>query len=645
MKKLPVTSGNRGMQRNRNGESGVALVTALLLLMMMTALAVIMALSVNSDMMINGYYGSYRSSFYAADSGLNIARQTMMNQLQSNVSASPCTGWSSGSASPCNAPPLASTSAGTVLSSLTSTYGSFTSLNTGQAANSLAESFEIINTSSCPTTLSLATGYPAQQGNLNSLGQVTQYLYQFNYSLCVLGRAQGAQQVTTTETGSFSFTVTAQTSSTVQTPISFSAFGGFVNNYNPCLAPLVPGLMEGPMFTNGQWQFANLGSQYIFTDPVGQANANFGFWFGGTCIQSPTASYTHSGQTVAPVFMGGYNLNQPPAPLPSNSFSQKWAVIDSMGTGEANSQPQNSDLATLKNLSGTSDSTSTGSGVFFKWSCVGTPTCVNTLSGGGFLVEGNAGVQLSMGTDGSGNPTQTYTITQGTTTTTITTNINANTTTVSSGVTAKTFVGVPEDLVTGAASPATMLYVDGNVSSLAGPGQGVASINSQTALTITATGTVNVTGDLLYYREPVTLNTAYTCAGPSGAYCNDNEVLGIFTAAGNINLSSPYSNNNLEVDGSLATIGQNCVSSSCGFTVSGYINTFNNVGGQTQYNIFGANMSIENTYFDRRFTQRQGFAPPWFPFTTVSQSDILSASAPAVGNGNFQRTSWQTSPQ
>ena len=91
--------------------------------------------------------------------------------------------------------------------------------------------------------------------------------------------------------------------------------------------------MTGPMFTNGAWQFMP-GGAYIFTDPVGQQNAKADYWFGGTCIQSPTSSYTYGGQTIRPTFQGGLNLGQPAVPMPTNSFSQKWAVLDSMGCGE-----------------------------------------------------------------------------------------------------------------------------------------------------------------------------------------------------------------------------------------------------------------------------------------------------------------------
>jgi hypothetical protein len=79
--------------------------------------------------------------------------------------------------------------------------------------------------------------------------------------------------------------------------------------------------------------------------------------------------------------------------------------------------------------------------------------------------------------------------------------------------------------------------------------------------------------------------------------------------------------------------------------VSGSINTFNNVGGQIQSNIFSANMATQNTYFDRRFTSRAGFAPPWFPSTTLPQMDIINAAAPLVSPAQPQRLSWVTWPQ
>ena len=172
-----------------------------------------------------------------------------------------------------------------------------------------------------------------------------------------------------------------------------------------------------------------------------------------------------------------------------------------------------------------------------------------------------------------------------------------------------------------------MLYVNGTITSLSGPGQGVPAVQDGSQITIVANGNIDITGDVIYKTEPVTITDNQIVPGTNPACCNGdpvstlipgndkNQVLGMFTANGNINLMSPYSNNNLQVDGSLAPLQQG--SQWC-FTCTGYINTFNNVGGQIQSGICGCDMDTENTYFDRRFTARAGFVPPWFPSTTIT---------------------------
>jgi len=258
-------------------------------------------------------------------------------------------------------------------------------------------------------------------------------------------------------------------------------------------------------------------------------------------------------------------------------------------------------------------------------------------------VEGNASVVLNIGKDSSNNLTQIYTITQGSTTTTITTNIGANTTTVSSGSTSLVLAGVPQNASDGTPSPGTLLYVNGKITGLTGPGQGQAGIQDGAQVTVAANGDIDITGDLIYAHEPVTLNTSDSLI--SG---NDfNQVLGIFTANGNIVLDSPYSNNNLETDASMAAINSSCSSSSsCGFgTTSSGVNVWTVVGGRIESYAHGVNISQGNTYFDRRFTSKAGFAPPFFPSTTLPQVDIINAMAPAVTVSQPQRLTWVTYPQ
>jgi len=635
------------------GDRGFALVFTLLLLSMMSLIALAMVLSSSSDMLINGYYRNARGSFYAADSGLNIARQQLLDQILAQVPATFTTN------------PIPANAAATALSTL-NTYASSTSLNAGHAGNSWTEKFVIPNTTACPTTLSLAPNSPTPT-SYDSNNNINGYQYIYNYSLCVMGTAQGSEQTSVSENGSFILSISGQQPSTT---INFAIFGGWVDVYPPCFGALVPGTMTGPMFTNGAWEFMT-GGAYIFTDPVGQANANADYWFGGTCIQSPTSSYTLSGQTINPTFEGNppFSLGQPYQKSPADSFSQKWAVLDGKGCGEGSSvcgntsgpsppSVNNANLnAVLKDVSGNPyPSTGASSGVYLPYMCSGSP-CTNTVDGGGIYVEGSASVLMSIGNDHAGNSTQSYTVTQGSTTTTITTDVGANTTTVTSGNKTLTLNGVPTNCsimnplpatcTSGLAGsyPGTMLYVDGTINSLSGPGQGIPAVQDGSQITIVAYGNIDITGDVIYKTEPVTTVQNQIVPGTNPACCNGdpvstlipgndkNQVLGMFTANGNINLMSSYANNNLQVDGSLAPLQQG--SQYC-FTCTGYINTFNNVGGQIQSGICGCDMDTENTYFDRRFTSRAGFVPPWFPSTTITST----GPAPAAAQPTIQRVQW-----
>jgi len=645
----------------RRRDRGVALVLTLLLMAFMSLLGFLMMLSASSDLIMNGYYRNYRGSFYSADSGLNIARQQLVNQVTSQVPAA--------FASPPIANPVGS--AATAVNYVTSNYGTFTSLNAGQAAQSWAGSFKINNVTfslvGTPTVTQYCTPSPTCAAVPNNyanyalctaantyIANVTACSYTYQYSVAAAGAAWGSEQATVSENGSVIINIAgvAATSNT-----SFAAYGCFLDQWPPCtLGWLVPGYMTGPMFTNGSWQFGTGGS-YIFTDPVGQANANASFWFGGNCIQSPTSSYMSGGQLIKPTFEGSppFSLGQNPVPLPSNSFSQKWAAVDAIGAGEGTATPTDAQMnAVLKNVSGTAyPTTGTSSGVYMSYGtdANGAPDMSWTDSegnphyGGGIYVEGNATIGLST----SGASAQVITVTQGSTTTTVTIDPLATppsswncpsgtsgTTTMSTGGTTKNICGVPTNHSVNPVQPGTMLYVNGTINGLSGPGEGQAAIQDYNALTIVANGQVNITGDVVYKTEPVTTTQNQIPGTPADTLIpgsDKGQDLGIYTANGNINLMSPYADSNLQVDGSLATLQQN--SQYC-FTASGFINTFNNVGGQIQSGICAADMNTENTYFDRRYTSKQGFAPPWFPSTTITATGPSQAT-PTV---TVQRVQW-----
>lgn len=599
-------------------DSGVALVVTLLLLGLMVGLGLAMVLTVGSDIMINGFYRNFRGSFYAADSGLNIARQELVNEVKAAVPAT----FSAG------IPPLPSGVDASVQSSILSRYGNFQSFNAGLAAESWQGSYKVSSlefqcVSGCTTPVATSR---------DGFGNPTGYQYIFNYSLTSAGRAQGSGQATVMETGSVIFNAAVTPGGPVTT--SFAAYGMFIDQQDLCNGSyLVPGTISGPTFTNGGWTFGTSGS-YIFSDGVGSVTPNAGFQFSGNCYQSPAASYKKGSQTIKPTFQAGLTLGQAPVPLPQNDFSQERAVLDGRGTNTAavTNAERNS---TLKTIAGSPYPIGGAtSGVYVPYQSVGG---VNTLTGGGIYAEGNAEVRLSIGTSPQSTPTQVFSITQGTTVTTVTLDPQASSarTTVQSGGTSLMLNGVPTDQ--DHSTPATMLYVNGNITKLSGPGQGVPAVQDGAALTITAKGDVTITGDILYKSEPVTLTQNLIPGTPADTLIPGNDhdqTLGIFTATGNINLSNSQSNKNLQIDASLATISE---SGTGGMQNTGAaINTLTIVGGRIQSRIKNINATTRNVFFDRRYTSRPGFAPPWFPATTVTPPGVSSA----VVTPSVQRVRW-----
>jgi Tfp pilus assembly protein PilX len=607
----------------RAAEQGVALIISLLLLTLVTALSLGMVIAFSSQTLIGGYYRNYRGAFYAADSGLNIARQQVMAQIVASVPATfvlPPTVTSCGL--------LASVTVGT-------TYANSTTLNTGTASQSWNEKFQITNAAIGPSV--------ATPG-------VNTYTCTIPYNISSIGTAQGSEQQAITETGNIIFSVTGASATT---NVSFAYFGAFVDIYPPGTGPLIPGTMTGPMFTNQAWEFmANRPpwtAPYIFTDPVGQVMSTADYWdtgWGQHWVAGP--SYGSGANLIAPTFEQGFQLNQTAVPLPTNNFNQEEAVIDGKGTlwpQTETSAQATAALGVLQNPNGsTYASTGGAQGVYFyKDATAGTTpgTCQGTvpppcLAGGGFFVKGGADVQLIP----SGATAQVYKITQNGATTTITIDPAANggvgTTVVNTGSSTQTLNGVPMNTLS-TPQASTMVYVDGTMT-FHGPGEGQGAVQDNAMITLTSAGDAIATGDVLYKTEPVSIpqDTLIPAAQ------NMNQVLGIFTATGNFITQNTQADQNIEVDGSIATISTLDSANSCsggkgGQLSSGHVNTFNNVGGMIQSCIYAADVNTQNTWFDRRFTARPNFAPPWFPSTTITTGGALPSNP---GVPTAQRLQW-----
>jgi hypothetical protein len=223
-----------------------------------------------------------------------------------------------------------------------------------------------------------------------------------------------------------------------------------------------------------------------------------------------------------------------------------------------------------------------------------------------------------------------FTVKQGSTTTTVTVDLTAQTTKISdtSGASSVTINGVPDNLTGATPSEAAMVYVNGNICSdctsssttttgLSGPSSG-AAIQNGSAVTVTATGTISITGSLLYSTEPVTLNTADTLITSPSVPTN---VLGIFTPGGDIQLLPSSGGNNLEIDASLAMISNGGTG---GLDALGNsINTLTIVGGRIANKAKSGNVSARNIWFDQRYAN--GFAPPFFPTATITTTTTNTA--------------------
>ncbi len=658
----------------RRSSRGAALIATLLLLALLSAISVAMVLMVSSDTMINGYYRNFRGSFYAADSGINAIVEAMKNAVMNTALDNGANGAPPLSVGGVTMPATASTwtnvgnGATAFLAAAYAPYqasyykvgdpgswnGQFTMVANPDGSLPIGTvQFEVAPNPSdgdaCwPPTPTCTNGKTTVANDYDY-----QWTFLYPYEITVQGQSAGSEAEKITEKGVITYTSISGTPGAGNPP-SFSRWAAFITNFAPCIGALVPGYMTGPMFTDGQWGFGNFSNPgYTFTGTVGQVSSTTSWYPGSNCENQAAMP---SGMK-APVFQEGFQTSQNSIVAPSNSYNQIQAVLNAEGTAPCLVAPCAADPAptaaqmnaVLKQINGTTypSSGSVPTAVYIPYytetvagqtvNVYGSnPSNGGDGSAGGFYVNGNAALTLSATTDTAGNITQTYTITQGSTTTTIVVDNTLNTTTVMSGSTTLTLQGVPTQLDPNSGSPIiqtdpsgnpvnpTLVYINGSITAMQGTVQNLTGIN------ITAADNININGNLVYAQEPVSVPADVLNSSTNAG------VIGVYTANGNINLSSPYSNNNLEVDGSLAPIGGSCASSSCGFTASGFINTFNNVGGQIQTNIFAADMNAENTYYDLRLANN--FGPPWFP-TAVPQAG--ATSIPASQGVSIARTSWQ----
>lgn len=675
-------------QRSR----GVALITTLILLALLGALSVAISLLVSSDTMINGYYRNYRGSFYAADSGVNVVVESMKNAIANAANENadyptaplPTDGFSipttnntvtTMNAAHSTAFPASFNTSYTPFENQYYTIGDTGSWHGQFEVVSLtlgAPTFTVTNYASDSASCWPPTQATCPPTNVSN-DQDLQWVFNYPYTIVVQGQSSGSEAEQVTESG----VITWQSApgGAANAAMLFSKWGAYITNFSACQGPLVPGNMTGPFFTDGQWNFGNFTSPgYTFNGTVGQVGAKVSWWNNNNCTNSTTAPSGFK----QPNFVAGFQASQNKVTPPSDTFSQATAVLDAKGIPPCTSSPCPTDNAPtaaelnaeLKTIGGTAyPATGTApTGVYIPYytsggnkvlGCnAGSGSTISTCSGsaGGFYIQGNASITLSATTTG-GNPTQTYSIVQGGTTTTIVVNNTAGTTTVTQNSgTPVVLQGVPAQLdpntgaavtnadPSGSAVNPTLLYVNGNITGLTGPTSGgnpLPAIQNNVGVTVTASGNINVTGDLEYVSAPVNSSDVLNSSSNAG-------VLGVFTN-GNINLN-PDSGGNLTVNASLAALSGAtdgsgtsgfCTSSSsnisgCSVSGSDSIGTWTILGGRAEDQAHSVNVNQGNTLYDQRFASG-GFGPPWFP---TSQPQAGSVPVPAYSQVQVLRGSW-----
>ena len=223
-------------QRRRSGkdERGVALITTLLLLMLLTGLTLTMAWSARSDMLINGYYRNFRGAFYAADSGLNVVRQAAINQFTPGAGL-PAT-FTAGAA------PIPAGTEAAIAAAINASYAGFTPITgsgQGQAANSWPGQFKLptansfqLSPVSCTVigTPAPAPGKPAWSCT-NLPPNTTQFTYIYNYAITVQGQSKGGENATLFDRGQITLVANVVNASS---KTSFAAWGMFIDNSTIC---------------------------------------------------------------------------------------------------------------------------------------------------------------------------------------------------------------------------------------------------------------------------------------------------------------------------------------------------------------------------------------------------------------------------
>jgi hypothetical protein len=654
---------------NDKNERGIALITALLASAMILALGMAVVFSATSSTVTTMSQRSSEQAFLAADAGIAIARRSLSQAIDEQI-----TKIVNGNVA--------------LFSTGTATAGTFPdfqvlpdpSTHADYYAPILTRASQLATDSARMTRLtqldgsSFAVNYNNLTGSISDIKlsstQGTEVVV-LRYSTQVTGKTQGGATATVDESGFVSSNINLSNGAPAgNRNFSFSGFSVFFDSGDPIWnAVLVPGTYSGPVHTNTDFSFYAWWN-YTFRNKVTQVNPNIRYW-----LNDPNNWIPIPNQSIQGINLGAQGYHQASAiPLPQNNFSQEYAVINATGItttttggspvdpppviprdGQGNPLPvfdsngkvlPNVLAANMRDSSNGTITLQSGAlpnGVYIA-SADGT-----SITGAGFYIQGDA-QDFKLYADTNGD--QVYVITQnngsGNQTTTIRVSYaNGNTVVTSPGGTVTTYTGLPTDK-SDPAHPTTgaMVFSNGSIWSLRGGtdgSQNVPAIASQTHLTITSTRHVKLTGDIKY-ADPV-VNPDGT---PVANIANVQNVLGIFTNDGNIYLDAKpaYVSGgglNIQMNGAFCVFNSNTADDNG--QAEGGITTWFGSGHITPNSsdaitLIGSDVEALNSlvdyynaneYYDVRFSGGS-FRPPFFPGTQYSLNPGPAPTAISIVN-------------
>lgn len=348
----------RNLPRLPQQERGIALVTAVLVVLLASVLVVTFMSTTSGERSLSSNVQTAKSSLYAADAGVRTQQQVLANMAKAKLDSC-VAGWPGSGLVITNAANLFPTGTFTV----TSTNPPFSATGTIAYAD---------------TQIS-----PEKQ------------TYDFRFTIQATGtvRNTGTRRVqsngilrVSAERGSFAdyLIFTNQHSGAGGATVWFSSSGSF----------------DGRVHTNTTFRFAY---KPTFQDQVTQRDAQTYYYNNGSPVQLDASN---NGMIDVPNFFGGFQRNQATVPLPSNSYSQQASAIR-YTTGGA-SPPPNSEINRYISGGSNTSSSAPANGIY-----------LNQLGGnlGGIYVQG-ALDQCRMWADTLTNR-QWYQLSQGATTRTI----------------------------------------------------------------------------------------------------------------------------------------------------------------------------------------------------------------------------------